>query len=175
MLKAVPVLVLHGGHHHLLALKVAALQFDESVGRRVPPFRQEHHERQGLRGVGQEALEMVDHRLHQFLAVGRIRLERAAHGPEVQERAPRSEVGIRVGERGTVLSEVAVQGRREALERHPEGTLEAFENRDWQCHLRGLALVDAQIRLIALQRGPNAGQKHFELLVVEAIVSVQMF
>lgn len=120
---------------------------------------------------------MIDHRFHELLAVRRICLERPADRPEVQERPPRAEVRVCVGECRAVLPEVTVEGRSETLERHAERSLEAFEDRDRQGHLGGLrvALVDPEIRLVALQHAPHAWQKHFELFVVEAVVSVQVF
>lgn len=174
MLKAMPVLVLHGRHDDLFPLEMTALELEQRVGRRVPPLGQKHDERQGLRRVGQQSLEMIDHGLHELLAVGRIRLEAAAYGPEVEKGPARAEVGVGVGERRAVLSEVAVERRGEALEAAAEGLLKALEHGDGQGHLGGLALGAAQVGLVALEHAPDAGEEHLELAIVEAVVAVEL-
>ena len=45
-------------------------------------------------------------------------------GVQIEEGAPTPEVAVSVGEGGTVLSEVAVEGGREALEGHVESAVQ---------------------------------------------------
>jgi hypothetical protein len=114
----IPVVVLKSGHNNLLALPAAGLQLEQWRRRGIPPLRQKHGEGQRLRGVLQQTLEVAHHPVHQLLAEGRIGLEGAAMGLEVEDGTAGPEVGINVGEGGAVLTEVAVEGAGKAFHRH---------------------------------------------------------
>ncbi len=110
--------MLESGNNNLLTLPAAGFQLEQRRRRRIPPLGQKHGKGQRLRGVLQQPLEVAHHPVHQLLAEGRIRLEGAAMGLEVEDGTAGPEVGIDVGEGGAVLAEVAVEGAGKAFHRH---------------------------------------------------------
>ena len=88
-----------------------------------------------------------------------------------------TEVGVDVCESGTILSEVAVERRGEALEGDAEVLVETFEDGDGEraLVLRPLAREGvAEVALVTLQQAPHAVHEVVELAVVGAPVSVQL-
>lgn len=85
-----------------------------------------------------------------------------------------SEIGICIGKGGTVLTEVAVERAREALESNAKTTVQALKHRYRQRHLRELRLAArAHPRRVPTQDAPHTRQKLLELLIVEAAVPVK--
>ncbi len=114
----IPVVVLESRDNNLLTLPSARLQLEQRRRRRIPPLGQKHGKGQRLRRVLKQPLEVAHHPVHQLLAEGRIGLEGAAMGLEVQDGPAGPEVGIDVGEGGAVLAEVAVEWAGKAFHRH---------------------------------------------------------
>lgn len=82
-----PELVLVSGHGNLFPLELAGFETVESDGCRVPVVRHQDDEAQRFGTVGQQSFHVVHRSLHQFLAEGRVRLERAGDCLELQERS----------------------------------------------------------------------------------------
>ena len=95
----------------------------------------------------------------------------------------RSEVGVDVREGGAVLPEVAVERRREALERDPKVPVEALHDGARQPEVVGAAVGGRrgggrgrgpEVGRVAAEEHPHAGQEVVELPVVGAAVAVQL-
>lgn len=83
MLDAYPKLMFKRRHNDLLAFKMASLQFDQGRWRGVPIIGHEDNERQRFRGVRKEVFKVGNGGVHEFLTVGRMRLERAGDSFEI--------------------------------------------------------------------------------------------
>ena len=88
-----------------------------------------------------------------------------------------AKVRVDVGESGTILSEVAVERRGEALEGDAEVFVETLEHRDREGALVLSPLSRegvAKVGLITLQETPHSIHEVVKLAVVGAPVSVQL-
>ena len=85
MLESVSVVVLERGHGDLFPLPPRPLQLEQRGRRGLPPLGQEDDEGERLHALVEQPLEVGDGGVDQLLAEGRVGLERAVVGLEVQD------------------------------------------------------------------------------------------
>ena len=69
---ALPVLVFVFGDKDLLLFESGVFEPGERLRRRITPFRNEDDEGKRIDGLGQNVLQVIHHRAHQFLAERRV-------------------------------------------------------------------------------------------------------
>ena len=69
---ALPVLVFIFGDKDLLLFESGVFEPGERLRRRITPFRNEDDEGKRIDGLGQNVLQVIHHRAHQFLAERRV-------------------------------------------------------------------------------------------------------
>lgn len=149
------VLVFHSRYDKKLALVGTIFDTRHALQGSVFVFRQEQDEAQRVAGVRQQTVDVLKSRVDEFFAVWWIRLERASGWEKVQERSgmkknhyrlsfknfqaslpSRSEIRVSIAESRAVLTKVAVERTREALEGDAEVNIETIKYRGWNRGLR---------------------------------------